>query len=130
MGGSPLSYVIRKGDAAITDTAELVALKTNHERLIKGTEMSGTAYGTDNRKVFSFIKGLVLNSWVYLFLHPFEATCDGRGALKALDKHFQGDTRIGRSNDEAYATIKAATYTGEIQNWGYKDYTTLHTDNH
>ena len=80
--------------------------------------MSGTAYETDNGKVFSFIKGLVLNSQVYSFLHPFEVTRDGRGAMKALDKHFQGDTRIGRSKDEAYAAIKAASYTGETRNWG------------
>eukprot|EP00957_Ditylum_brightwellii_P201828 15327395-Ditylum_brightwellii.AAC.1 len=130
MEGAPLSYVIRKDDAAITNATELAALKTNHERLIKGAEMSGTVYETDNGKVFSFIKGLALNSQVYSFLHPFEATHDGRGALKTLDKHFQGDTKIGRSKDKAYAAIKAVTYTGETQNWGYEDYTTLHADNH
>eukprot|EP00957_Ditylum_brightwellii_P062857 4768952-Ditylum_brightwellii.AAC.1 len=62
MEGAPLSYVIRKDDAAMTNTSELAALKTNHERLIKGAEMSVTAYETDNENVFSFIKGLVLNS--------------------------------------------------------------------
>eukprot|EP00957_Ditylum_brightwellii_P092053 7007582-Ditylum_brightwellii.AAC.1 len=92
--------------------------------------MSGMAYETDNGKVVSFIKGLVLNSQVHLFLHPFEATHDGHGSLKALDKHFQGDTRIGWSKDEAYASIKTATYTGETRNWGYEDYTTLYSDNH
>eukprot|EP00957_Ditylum_brightwellii_P036809 2787807-Ditylum_brightwellii.AAC.1 len=50
MKGAPLSYVIKKDDAAITDTTKLVALKTNHERLIKGAEMSGMAYETDNEK--------------------------------------------------------------------------------
>eukprot|EP00957_Ditylum_brightwellii_P124465 9485660-Ditylum_brightwellii.AAC.1 len=92
--------------------------------------MSGTAYETDNGKVFLFIKGLVLDSQVYSFLHPFEATHDGHGALKALDKHFQGDTRIDRIKYEAYAAIMIATYTGETWNWGYKDYMTFHADNH
>eukprot|EP00957_Ditylum_brightwellii_P125674 9579778-Ditylum_brightwellii.AAC.1 len=62
MEGAPLSYVIKKDDAAITNMAELAVLKINHERLIKGAEMSGTAYETDNGNVFSFIKGLILNS--------------------------------------------------------------------
>eukprot|EP00957_Ditylum_brightwellii_P060931 4625617-Ditylum_brightwellii.AAC.1 len=109
MEGAPLSYVIRKDDAAVTNKTKLAALKINQERLVKGAEMSGTIHETDNRKVFSFIKGLVLNSQVYSFMHPFEATQDGHGALKALDKHFQGDTRIGKSKDEAYVAIKAAT---------------------
>eukprot|EP00957_Ditylum_brightwellii_P133054 10145523-Ditylum_brightwellii.AAC.1 len=50
MEGSPLSYVIKKDDAAIINTTDLVALKTNHKMLIYGTEMSGTAYETDNGK--------------------------------------------------------------------------------
>eukprot|EP00957_Ditylum_brightwellii_P097688 7440549-Ditylum_brightwellii.AAC.2 len=50
MKGAPLSYAIRKDDATITNTTELVAPKINHERLIKGAEMSGTAYETDNGK--------------------------------------------------------------------------------
>eukprot|EP00957_Ditylum_brightwellii_P041978 3178792-Ditylum_brightwellii.AAC.1 len=50
MDGAPLSYVIRKDDAAITNTTKLSALKTNHERLIKGAGMSGTSYETDNGK--------------------------------------------------------------------------------
>eukprot|EP00957_Ditylum_brightwellii_P165360 12590216-Ditylum_brightwellii.AAC.1 len=91
MEGAPLSYVIRKDDASITNMTKLAVLKTSHERLIKGSEMSGTAYETDNGK---------------------------------------GDTRIGRSKDEAYAAIKATTYTWETQNWGYEDYMTLHADNH
>eukprot|EP00957_Ditylum_brightwellii_P203940 15336854-Ditylum_brightwellii.AAC.1 len=48
MEGAPLSYVIRKDDAATAHTTELTALKTNHDRLIKGSEMSGTPYETDN----------------------------------------------------------------------------------
>eukprot|EP00957_Ditylum_brightwellii_P091299 6952254-Ditylum_brightwellii.AAC.2 len=92
--------------------------------------MSGTTYETDNGKMFSFIKGLVLNSQACSFLHPFEATHDGCGALKAPDKHFQGDTRIDSSKDEAYAAIKVATYTGDTWNWGCKDYMTLHANNH
>eukprot|EP00957_Ditylum_brightwellii_P130667 9968149-Ditylum_brightwellii.AAC.1 len=92
--------------------------------------MSGTSYETDNGKVFSFFNGLVLSSQVYSCLHPFEATCDGCGALKTLDKHFQGNTRICRSKDEAYTAIKVATYSEETQDWGYKDYMTLHADNH
>eukprot|EP00957_Ditylum_brightwellii_P177024 13485981-Ditylum_brightwellii.AAC.1 len=62
MEGAPLSYVIRKYDAAITNTTKLAALKTNHERRIKGAEMSGMAYETDNGKVLSSAKGLVLSS--------------------------------------------------------------------
>eukprot|EP00957_Ditylum_brightwellii_P091235 6946282-Ditylum_brightwellii.AAC.1 len=94
MDRAPLPYVIRKVDAAITNIAELATLKIDHEMLLKGAEMPGTSYETDNKKSFSFINGLVLNSQVYLFFHPFEATCDGCGALKALDKHFQDDARI------------------------------------
>eukprot|EP00957_Ditylum_brightwellii_P190187 14477051-Ditylum_brightwellii.AAC.1 len=91
MEGAPLSYVIKKYDAAITNMSELVALKTNHKRLIKGTEISGTAYDTNNGNIFHSSRDF---------------------ALKALDKHFQGDARIGKSKDEAYAAIKADAYTG------------------
>ena len=50
--------------------------------------------------------------------------------MLALDQHFQGDSRIGRTKEEAYASIASATYERETRNWGYEKYVTIHADAH
>ena len=58
--GIPLSYVIRDNDAALT-RAELSALPagtSEHEKLVKGTLLSGPAWEEDNGVVFALVKQL------------------------------------------------------------------------
>ena len=129
MEGIPMDYVVRKQDAPLT-LEELPPEASSHDKKTKTVALSGPAWEEDNGTVFALIKQLTLKSHVWSFISQYEATRNGRAAFQTLDQHFQGDARIGRSKQEAYEAIAAASYKGETRNWGYELYLQVHADNH
>jgi hypothetical protein len=116
----PLDYVVRKDDDVAAPDTEF---KTEHEKLVLSTPHTGTAFNKDNGKVWIQVKQLTVNGPAWTYVAPFEKKRDGRGAVKALNSHYEGDAVVSKSKAAAFDVLEHTTYTGECRNFGMERYT-------
>lgn len=115
-----LDYVVRKDDAVAALDTEF---ETEHEKLVLSTPHTGTAFDKDNGKVWIQVKQLTVNGPAWTYVAPFEKKRDGRGAVKALNSHYEGDAVMSKSKAAAFDVLEHTTYTGERRNFGMEKYT-------
>ncbi|ACI65726.1 predicted protein, partial [Phaeodactylum tricornutum CCAP 1055/1] len=83
----------------------------------------GDAFDKDNGKVWIQVKRLTVNGPAWTYVAPFEKKRDGRGAVKALNSHYEGDAVMSKSKAAAFDVLEHTTYTGERRNFGMEKYT-------
>lgn len=129
MGSSnvPLEYIVRRNDAPLPADADFT---TEHERVVQTTPHSGTTYATDNGKVWPVIKQLTLNGPAFAYIGAFERTRDGRGAIKALVNHYEGESNMSKTKQNAYDDMTNLVYSGERRNFTFEIYVNRHTRAH
>ncbi|EEC44922.1 predicted protein [Phaeodactylum tricornutum CCAP 1055/1] len=116
----PLDYVVRKDDDVAAPDTEF---ETEHEKLVLSTPHTGTAFDKDNGKVWIQVKQLTVNGPAWTYVAPFEKKRDGRGAVKALNSHYEGDAVMSKSKAAAFDVLEHTTYTGKRRNFGMEKYT-------
>lgn len=117
--GIPLSYVIRKQDAAEEPGT---VYETFIEEMAALVILEGEGYNADNERVWIKLKELTLNGPAWNYAQPFERTKDGRGAFKAMRNHFEGPATINARLNEAMQTIETLTYRGESKHYTFESY--------
>ena len=123
----PLAYVVRKEDDAEPEDS---VFQNEFEKVVKTTPHTGAAYEHHNGTTWTIIKALTMQGPAWAYISHLDATRDGRGAIKALRAHYEGDAALSRTKDEAYKTLKNASYSGEKRNWTFEQYVTLHRQAH
>uniref|UniRef100_A0A8J9X558 Uncharacterized protein n=1 Tax=Phaeodactylum tricornutum TaxID=2850 RepID=A0A8J9X558_PHATR len=116
----PLDYVVRKDDNVAAPDTEF---ETEHEKLVLLTPHTGTAFDKGNGKVWIQVKQLTVNGPAWTYVAPFEKKRDGRGAVKALNSHYEADAVMSKSKAAAFDVLEHTTYTGERRNFGMEKYT-------
>ncbi len=88
-----------------------------------------SVYPHNNRIVFDALKSRLINGPAWTWIQDFEIKRDGRGALKALQAHYEGVSGQIRMKTAAYAAIKRAEYKG-AKNFDFDTYKRIHTQAH
>ncbi len=129
LAGTPLTYVIRTHEEV---TAPMLAkvYDSVDDDLIETTELVGTSFGRDNKRVFDLIKPLVLKGSGWSSIQPFNKTRDGRGAYKALKTQSEGRSAIATRKAQAYSLISTARYTGKGKTFSIDQYVARHQRAH
>lgn len=127
---APLEYIARANDDPENEAEREEPYATEHERLVKTTPLTGTAFEHDNGTVWSIIKQLTLKSPAYAYITQYDSARDGRAAIKALTSHYEGTTQISKARAQAYEEIRTAEYHGERRNFTFENYVHRHTKAH
>jgi hypothetical protein len=69
------------------------------------------------------VKQLTVNGPAWTNVAPIEKKRDGRGAVKVLNSHYEGDAVMSKSKVAAFDVLEHTTYTGERRNFGMERYT-------
>ena len=107
----PLAYVIRPDKPPGWDP--VVDASTDYERLMYQLPLNGVAYNRDNETVFSFIQLAVLQTPAETWIFDAVAGRDGRGAMRALRNHYEGEAELDVRATKAQQTLDTITYTSE-----------------
>jgi hypothetical protein len=124
--GEPLNYVIRAEFDPVTDPAILAALETDTERLYVSAVLEGGTFKVDNEMVLRIIVQLTLGNPVHTYVERYARTKNGRGALTNLRNHFEGTSAVKVSKEEAIASLRTMSYTGEKSNFKFATFVTRH----
>lgn len=123
----PLEYIGRKDDEPEVEEERDETYNTEHERLVKTTPLTGTAYEFDNGQVWSIVKQLTLNGPAWAYISQYEDSRDGRAAIKSLIAHYEGPTQISKEKLQAYEELRTAEYWGEKRHSTFEHYVHRHT---
>lgn len=107
----PIAYVIRPDKPAGWDPA--VDATTDYEKLMYQLPLAGIAYEQDNAAVFSMIQLAVVHSPAETWIYDHVAGRDGRGAMRALRDHYEGDAELDVRATKAQQVLNTLVYTNE-----------------
>lgn len=123
----PLEYVVRREDDVAPPGTVFV---TDHERLVASTPHTGSAFAEDNGKVWTVIKQLTLNGPAFAYIGSHERTRNGRGAIKSLISHYEGESNMSKTKQQAYDDMTNLVYSGERRNFTFETYVNRHSKAH
>ena len=83
------------------------------ERLIYQAPHQGANYKADNNQVYRIIKSKVIGSDNLKWIHPFDRSQDGRGAMNQLRHHYDGPGQVQRKITQAEVQIASLHYMSE-----------------
>ena len=67
----------------------------------------------ENRQVYRFLKGYLMDSQAYSYMEPFDSTEDGRGAFLAVHKFYSGDGERSKRVSHALSKKEDLYYVKE-----------------
>jgi hypothetical protein len=73
---------------------------------------------------------MLLNGPTYAYINPQNRTRNGKEAIKPLWTQYEVELAMSQSKNQAYETIKNASYSGGKQHWIFKIYITWHQKCH
>ena len=109
----PIAYVIRPDKPAGWDPD--VDAVNDYERLMYQLPLNGVAYNHDNETVFSFIQLAVVHSQAETWIYDHVPGRDGRGAMRALRNHYEGEAELDVQASKAQQVLDTRVYTNEKQ---------------
>lgn len=109
----PIAYVIRPDKPAGWDPA--IDAVNDYERLMYQLPLNGVAYDQDNETVFSFIQLAVVHSQAETWIYDHVPGRDGRGAMRALRSHYEGEAELDVQASKAQQVLDTLVYTNEKQ---------------
>lgn len=107
----PIAYVIRPDKPLGWNPA--VDATTDYERLMYQLPLNGIAYDQDNEAVFSMIQLAVVHTPAETWIYDHVPGRDGRGAMKALRDHYEGEAELDVRATKAQQTLNTLVYTNE-----------------
>ncbi len=109
----PIAYVIRPDKPAGWDpVADAV---NDYERLTYQLPLNGIAFDQDNETVFSYIQLAVVHSQAETWIFDHVPGRDGRGAMRALRNHYEGEAELDVQAAKAQQVLDTLVYTNEKQ---------------
>ena len=90
----------------------------------------GPTYKQDNKKLWSVLENVLINSNPYNHIAQYESAKDGRKAWFALKDYYEGEDFIQRSQDQAMSTLSNTVYRGESRFFKFEDYINAHLTAH
>jgi hypothetical protein len=109
----PIAYVIRPDKPAGWDPD--VDAVNDYERLMYQLPLNGVAYDQDNETVFLFIQLAVVHSQAETWIYDHVPGRDGRGAMRALRNHYEGEAELDVQASKAQHVLNTLVYTNEKQ---------------
>jgi hypothetical protein len=109
----PIAYVIRPDKPAGWDP--VVDAVNDYERLTYQLPLDGIAYDQDNETVFSLIQLAVVHSQAETWIYDHVPGRDGRGAMRALRNHYEGEAELDVQASKAQQVLDTLVYTNEKQ---------------
>jgi hypothetical protein len=103
----PLIYVIRK------DRKEGVPFVSSEEERIYSIVRSGLQYEADNKTVYRILADLLSTTKGWIWISRFDKKKDGRAAMEALRKHYDGPSERVIRTAQARQAIADAHYESE-----------------
>jgi hypothetical protein len=70
-------------------------------------------YAQDNRKVYRLTKQWTLNTTAFAWIRPFDQVEDGRGAVAAMQEHYDGPGKTAKKLTKAEAELRTIHYRNE-----------------
>jgi hypothetical protein len=108
----PIAYVIRPDKPARWDPA--VDATTDYEKLMYQLPLAGIAFDQDNEAVFSMIQLAVVHTPAETWIYDYVAgSRDGRGAMRALRDHYEGDAELDVRATKAQQVLNTLVYTNK-----------------
>lgn len=107
----PIAYVIRPDKPVGWDPA--VDAVTEYEKLMYQLPLNGAAYNQDNEQVFSMIQLAVVQTVAMTWINDAVAARDGRGAMRALRAHYEGEAELDVRATKAQQELDTLVYTNE-----------------
>jgi hypothetical protein len=77
--------------------------------------LNGIAFEQDNETVFFFIQLAVVHSQAKTWIYDHLPGRDGRGAMKALRNHYEGEAELDMQASKAQQILNTLVYTNEKQ---------------
>ena len=103
---------------------------TDSNVFITKTIHFGPTFKQDNRKLWSVLENVLINTNPYNHIAQFESSKDGRKAWFALKDYYEGEDFIQRSQDQAMSTLSNTVYRGESRFFKFEDYINSHLTAH
>jgi hypothetical protein len=85
----------------------------DEERLTYQYRLDTPQAEEENRQVYRFLKGYLMDTQAYSYMEPFDSTEDGRGAFLAVHKFYSGDGESTKRVNHALAKKEDAYYIKE-----------------
>ena len=134
-GGIPIDYVIDETPRASTRpnaARQLVEEVNITEDSIYRTHTVhfGKAFKEDNKRVWLFIKTLLLQTSAYDHIIEMDRTSNGRQAWLTLKSFYEGEDFQQRLQDEAFSILTNTVYRGESARFNFETYVNRHLKAH
>ena len=124
----PLSYVIREVQT-VTPAIREATYDDFEEELVATTTLAGGYYQDDNKKVWSELKGLLIDGDGWTYIKQFDRPKDGRAAFFALKRQCEGESARLSITNRAYSKIAKATYSGPRgKSYNFARYVQIHQE--
>ena len=124
MPGLPLRYLLRKATMPTQD--ELNAM-TPAMRAWYRVRLSGAQFARDDKKLWTILKGFLVNTDAWAWISEFDKAQRGRPAWIALSEHYDGKSQVAKRLAWASATIKGLRYRQE-KVFSWENYSRLMTE--
>ena len=133
--GFSLSYLLDETErlVKVINSAYIEADSINvdsPEGFQQGAIHFGSAYKTDNKKLWSILESSLINTNPYNLIASCRASKNGRKAFFALKQFYEGENFIQKMQESAMNSIMHVNYKGEFKNFKFEDYINVHLNAH
>ena len=134
-GGHPLSYILNhvprnatrsNASRKVVDSIDLeeAGIYKTH------TVHFGKNFKDDNKRVWNYLKSVLLNTPAYNHILEYDRTYNGREAWVTLKSFYEGEDFKQRLQDEAFAIFRNTVYRGDSQKFTFESYVQRHLKAH
>jgi hypothetical protein len=118
----PLVYIIHEYDIPLPN----VFYPTIHDKMVACAILQGLEFNLNNGTVFDLLQSLTMNGPAWAWINSYERMRDGRNTWKALVAYYEGNSMKTRTKHECYDAIFKAIYKGNIHQFNFTSYVTVH----
>ena len=134
-GGISLEYIADVSTRSVTRASEprllIDTIVVNDEDLNRtNTTHFGTHFKEDNASVAAMLKKTLINAPAYNHVEKPISKKNGRAALIALSKYYEGEDFVERNIDQAFAALNNTFYKGEHKNFNFEKFVSVHLAAH
>ena len=113
------------------DAATLAAAYNGHkDQYNQCIVHQGAHYQANNKCILTVLKACTLNGPAWCFVQQFNQTSNRRAAILALKLQNKGGSILTNRKEEAYNLLHNTLYKGKRRNFGFVEYTGIHTGAH